>query len=382
MRIKLIFFLVLSMGTDSYSSEISYDNSRTASDKIQTSRNDVYPIDEDASHVPDVVLVKRRSSGLLKDGIGAWERTLQRVGTISCNPLFPAHGRGRTHLSKIFKVYLAPNSDVHQVCSVLSEDPTVEWVEPVYKREIFYNPNDPWIGLQWHINKVNARTAWDFRGAGEVLIGIVDTGVNLDHPDLAANIWTNPGETPNDGIDNDENGYIDDVHGWDFGEEDNDPSAEQNTQINEDIRWHGTSVAGVVSAVTDNGIGIAALAFNAGILPVKAMDEKGVLSVLFTAPAIEYAAYNGADIINCSLGGGASNAEREAVAYACSLNVLVVAAAGNDANDTPMYPASYPGVLSVAWTDRTDKKYYNSSYGYTIDLSAPGSDIYVTYGEK
>lgn len=382
MHSKFIFFLVFCIGIDFCLSEISSDKSRTVTNRIQTSRNEIYPINKDAPYAPDIILVKRRSSGLFKDAGQAWDRILQSVSAVSYDPMFPSHRDDGTRLSKVFSVHLIPGSDVHQACHLLLQNSSVEWAEPVYKREIFYDPNDPGIGFQWYLNQVNARAAWDLRGNGEVLIGIVDTGVNLDHPDLAANIWTNPGEIPNDGIDNDENGYVDDVYGWDFGNDDNDPSTEQNDQLADDTRWHGTGVAGVASAVTDNDVGIAAPAFNAGILPVKVMDEDGNLNIRFIPPAIVYAAENGADIINCSFGGtAASNAEREAVAHACSLNVLIVAGAGHYTNETPWYPASFPGVLSVAWTDRWDKKEYNSNYGYTVDLTAPGTSIYSTNGE-
>lgn len=329
--------------------------------------------------LPDVVVLKEVSPRMLKGAESSWQTRLRGDDIRSVDPMFPAHRGDGSRLSRIYKIKLAEGSDVYETALRMASDPSVEWAEPVYARQLHYDPDDPDLGKQWAIDKVEARAAWDlFRGDTTVVVGIVDTGVDYMHPDLAANIWTNPGEVPENGIDDDNNGFVDDIRGWDFGgnnfdEPDNDPE--------ETIAVHGTAVAGVVSAVTDNGIGIAAPAFNAKIMAVKtSIDADPDHLIWYGYQGIVYAADNGADIINCSWGGsGASNAEREVIAHACSLGVLVVASAGNENDDFPSYPASYVEVLSTAATDENDGKTYYSSFGYDVDVSAPGNNVYTTW---
>lgn len=339
-----------------------------------------FPVNRGVPVLPDVVVLKEVSPRILKGVEPSW-RTRFRGDVLSVDPMFPAHRGDGSRLSRIFKIQLAEGSDVYETAARMASDPSVEWAEPVYARQLHYDPDDPDLGKgkQWTIDKVEARAAWDlFRGDTKVVIGIIDTGVDLTHPDLAANIWTNPGEIPGNGIDDDDNGFVDDIRGWDFGgssfdEPDNDPS--------ETIPVHGTAVAGVASAVTDNGIGIAAPAFNAKIMAVKtSVDDDSDHRIWYGYQGIAYAADNGADIINCSWGGpGALDFEREVIAHACSLGVLVVSSAGNENNDFPSYPASYPGVLSVAATNENDWRVYYSSFGYEVDVSAPGINIYTTW---
>jgi subtilisin family serine protease len=284
-------------------------------------------------------------------------------------------------LNRVVMIKYNSNSDPFFVSSKLKGSPDVEWAEPKFVYEHSYVPNDPSYGSQWNLSKINAALAWDVtKGDTNVIIGIIDTGVDWDHPDLAANIWMNWDEVPNNGLDDDNNGFIDDIRGWDFGGLHGDPD---NNPM-EDRPDHGTHVAGISSAVTDNGTGIASIGFNSKIMAVKTTidDERGPNGpyIIFGFVGIIYAADNGAKVINCSWGGGGySIFGQDAIYYAISKGALVVCAAGNDNSSQPYYPSYYDGVLSVASTTSSDTKSGFSNYGTGVDVSAPGSSIYSTW---
>ncbi|MFO0836270.1 MAG: S8 family serine peptidase [Phycisphaerales bacterium] len=234
---------------------------------------------------------------------------------------------------------------------------------------------------------IDATDAWDKTvGSQDVLISIIDTGVQIDHPDLIGNIWTNPGEVAGNGIDDDGNGFIDDVHGWDFGDLDNNP---------DDVMGHGTAVAGVVGAVGNNGIGVTGVAWNVGLVPLKIADRYGSLVLSAIIGAHDYSTMlreRGDNLVasNNSYGGFGDtfykdaptgfDSERDAIQRFIDSGGVFVAAAGNAAfnNDNPDvtdYPASYnlPGLVAVAATDNQDNMASFSSYGpETVDLGAPG----------
>jgi subtilisin family serine protease len=269
--------------------------------------------------------------------------------------------------------------------ATLRADPAVVFAEEDQVITLAYQPNDPSYASSgswgqpyddlWGIKRIGSGTAWDrTRGAG-VVVAVVDTGADYQHPDLAANIWENPGEIPGNGIDDDGNGCVDDTRGWDFvGDsylnpvEDNDPM---------DDYGHGTHVAGTVAAVGDNGIGVVGVAWSARIMAIKAIDRSGAGADSILARAIVYAADNGADVINASWGGeGESAALKEAVDYAHSQGVVVVAAAGNNAKDCATFrPASYPSVITVSALTPCDSAAYFTNFGDKIDVAAPGQDI-------
>jgi subtilisin family serine protease len=206
-------------------------------------------------------------------------------------------------------------------------------------------------------------------GTMSITITIVDTGVDLGHPDLAAKLWTNPGEIPANGLDDDGNGKIDDVHGWHFFHGYNLEPAEN--AVVQDDNGHGTHVAGIAAAATNNGIGVAG---------VKVLDEYGSGWYSDVAAGIVYAADQGAKIINLSLGGSApSQTLCDAVAYVSqTTGALVVAAAGNT-GAAVSYPAACDHVLAVAATDQEDRRPYFSNFGPQVDLAAPGVEIYSTW---
>ncbi|MDZ7289833.1 MAG: S8 family serine peptidase [candidate division KSB1 bacterium] len=313
---------------------------------------------------------------------------LSGFGAVETEQLFPARSglfqknSRRIDLSTIYQIRFAQSIDIMKVLKLLRQQPEVIYAEPVYLREICYDPNDPLIGNQQYLNLIKAREAWELtRGDTSVVIAIVDTGVDWQHPDLAANIWRNHREIPNNGIDDDRNGFVDDIRGWDFGGENNKPDNDPR----EDTPQHGTLVAGIAAAVTDNNLGMAGVAFKCKIMPVKASRKEVTRSILFGFEGIVYAAENGADIINCSWGGGggASQFEQEVIDYATDLGALVVAAAGNNNSSGLFYPAAYRNVLTVANTTIEDRRYddvtYGSNYGYWIDVAAPGTNILGTW---
>lgn len=263
------------------------------------------------------------------------------------------------------------NSDMVAVAHQLSEEPEVEWAEPNWQRKLSAVPNDEHYDLQWHLTAIGAPTAWNAtNGAKHIVVAVIDTGVVWDHPDLAANIWSNLREIAGDGLDNDGNGFVDDVRGWDFGDGDADPR---------DELFHGTHVSGIVGAVGNNGIGIAGVAWNTRIMPIKIADAGAGLFDAAIIAGIHYAVDNGADILNMSFGGPQpSQAVREAVRYAAERDVLPIAAAGNDYGLLVSYPAVHPECVAVAALDENGAIAEYSNFGSFVDIAAPGSNILST----
>lgn len=236
---------------------------------------------------------------------------------------------------------------------------------------------DPLLGRLWSFEKVDAYAAWkNVIGSDEVVVANIDTGVDYNHEDLINNIWRNPGEVPNDGRDNDRNGFVDDVLGWDFVNNDNRPW---------DDNGHGTHTAGTTGATGGNGRGISGISQRVRLIPLKFLSRSGSGTTENAIRAINYAVDAGAHILSNSWGGeNYSLALEEAITEAGAQNILFVAAAGNDSTDNdsvPMYPASYrlPNVISVAASDSTDRLAEFSNYGVsTVDIAAPGDVIFST----
>ena len=251
----------------------------------------------------------------------------------------------------------------------LRSDPSLVFVEPNYLAHAAQTvPNDPHYTEQWDLPMIRAPEAWALTsGDDSIIIAVIDTGVDLDHPDLVGKLWINAGEIPDNYLDDDGNGYADDSHGWDFVNDD---------AVPQDDYWHGTHVAGIAAADTDNGQGVAGVSWGARIMPLKVLDASGDGSYADVASAIVYAADNGAMVLNLSLGGqDHSAALTEAVDYARERGCLLAAAAGNDSGAV-LYPAANDGVLAIAATTRRDKRWYGSNYGPEVDAAAPGDDIY------
>lgn len=273
--------------------------------------------------------------------------------------------------------------DPDYVSGKFSKKKGILWAEPWYLYEPVFEPNDPQLSNQYYLTNIRAREAWDIsKGEPDVIIAIIDTGVDWDHPDLAQNIYENSSEKNGlPGVDDDGNGYIDDLRGWDFGGLDGTPD---NNPM-EDRPDHGTHVAGCAAAVTNNGIGVASIGYNSSIMPVKTSRDDvrsntGSPLISYGYQGIIFAADNGADIINCSWGSfGFSLAGQEVINYAASKGALVVAAAGNNNSNSFFYPASFDKVLSVGGSTSTDQRWSSSNYGHKIDVIAPAQAIYNTW---
>jgi subtilisin family serine protease len=251
-------------------------------------------------------------------------------------------------------------------------------------------PNDSFYADQWQLSAGAVETphlpeAWDLaQGDTSVVIGIIDSGVDIGHPDLASQIFRNWGEIPGNGIDDDGNGFIDDVHGWDFGNEDNDPNPEAaiDSVSDFDFAIHGTHVAGIAAARTDNLEGISSAGWRCRLLPLKIMDSAGHLTGEKAAEAILYAADMGTEVINMSFAavpdtlGEIGAFFQELMNEAVSADVVPVAAAGNEGMDDLRFPAACDSVLSVASTNQYNTISWFTNYGYWVNINAPGEDIY------
>ncbi len=276
-------------------------------------------------------------------------------------------------------VLRVPVGQEEQVARRLAARSDVAYAIPIPKAHILEIPNDPGFTYQWALTQINAPAAWDVvTCSSRMVVAVVDTGIDLSHPDLASVVWTNPREIPNNGLDDDGNGEVDDVHGWHYYTDDSGVSLEDNNV--QDDNGHGTHVSGIIAAATNNNVGIAGLAWGATIMPVKVVDSTGNAYWDDVIKGIMYATDNGARIINLSLGGPDAFAPlEEALAYAREHGVLVVAAAGNDGSSTVLYPAAYPEAMAVAATDSSDQRASFSDYGPQISVAAPGVNIYSTY---
>jgi len=279
-----------------------------------------------------------------------------------------SRGEKLVDLSLIYEMAIPSNIPLEKAISMVYATGIMEYVEPVYIPQLLYQPNDPDTASQYYLTLIRAYQAWDIsKGDTNMVVGVTDTGTDLDHPDLAAGIKYNYAD-PINGTDDDNDGYIDNFMGWDVGSNDNDPSVDV---------VHGSFVSGLAGAVTDNGVGMSGPGFKVRYLPIK-ISNNGVLNAAYEG--IVYAADMGCQVINCSWGSFASSQfGQDIVDYATfNKNALVVAAAGNSNNDALFYPASYKNVLSVTGTNNTDTKWSNSSYGTAIDLCAPGEAVYST----
>lgn len=247
-------------------------------------------------------------------------------------------------------------------------------------------PNDPLFGDQWYLHTISAPSAWDVTtGSSEVIVAVLDTGLDLDHEDIAANLWTNSEEVAGNGIDDDKNGYIDDIHGWDFVGGDGDPSAGPMSSSSSEAIAHGTLIAGEIGAVGNNGLGVTGVAWKVKIMPVRMLNDQGSGTEYDAANAIRYAVKNGAKVINLSFAGNETHASlTSAVKDAYTNGVVVVAAMGNDGRDTdndPVYPAclrttSEDWVIGVTAVDEADRGASFTNYGaICADIAAPGTDI-------
>jgi len=271
----------------------------------------------------------------------------------------------------------------------LSSDGSVNYAELDYKQSVAQTiPDDALFNQLWGLHNtgqtggtpgvdIDAPEAWDHTtGSGDIVVAVIDTGFDYKHPDLVDNIWTNPGETPGDGIDNDGNGYIDDVHGINAIAGSGDPM---------DDNSHGTHTSGTIGAVGTNGIGVAGVCWNVKMMGLKFLGSDGSGYTSDAISCVEYANDKGANVMSNSWGGGAySQALRDAIEAAKNTGILFIAAAGNAGTDNdaiPFYPASYDNnnIIAVTATDHNDQLAGFSCYGLnSVDVAAPGVNILST----
>jgi subtilisin family serine protease len=254
------------------------------------------------------------------------------------------------------------------------------WPNYLVKKAV--TPNDTLYSLQWALPKIQAPQAWDIdKGSSSVIVAVIDTGVEYNHPDLAGNVWRNTAEVIGNGIDDDNNNYIDDYWGFDFSSATYNSATGKWSQDSDgpmDNDGHGTHVSGIISAVTNNNLGVAGLSWHSKIMAVKFIDgEYGTTANAIRS--IKYAIDNGAKILNCSWGGeGRDMLLVETLEYAKSSGAIIIGAAGNNSanlDNNPFYPASESSVMAVSATDQNDQLASFSNYGSVIEVSAPGVNI-------
>jgi subtilisin family serine protease len=293
-----------------------------------------------------------------------------------------------TLLDNIYLLRVPLQSNILSIIQDYARCPDVKYAEPNQLGILCGIPNDANFSNQWYLHNtgqmgtpdcdVDAPEAWAIEtGNPEVLIAIIDTGIDETHPDLAMKLWNNSDEIPNNGVDDDDNGYIDDVNGWDFYYNDSDPH---------DDYGHGTYCAGVAAASTNNSIGIAGTSWGCMIQPVRIINRYGEFYDTATALGIKYAADNDADVISMSFTFLNSSLLEDAVNYAYGKGVFLCAAAGNQNSSEEHFPAAYENVTAVGATTENDTRCspkewgagYGSNYGDWVDIAAPGNNIYST----
>lgn len=297
----------------------------------------------------------------------------------------PGTSLGRELNGGLFVMNLASDVSVAQAVAAYQADPRVQYAQPDYTLQIDNTPNDPSYPQQWALNNVgqsggatdadiNAPEAWDlYTGTKKVIVAVIDTGVNYNHPDLMPNMWVNTREIPGNNKDDDGDGYVDDYYGWDFYDGTNDPM---------DTNGHGTHVAGTIGAIGNNAFGVTGVAWNVTIMPLKFIGPNGG-STSDAIDAIKFACTHGATISNNSWGGGGfDQALYDTIKWARdAYDHIFVAAAGNNGANGAIYPAAYnlDNIISVAATDNRDNLASFSNYGADVDLAAPGVNILSTW---
>lgn len=360
--------------------------------------------------------------GLFRIGVPSVDKLFDDFRVTEVSPLSPYDVGKSTPMSRIYMVEVPQDVDDARFIEAMKADPHVVRIENDVLCRVMATPNDPSFGSQWALYQasrrdIHATEAWDVEtGSDTVIIAIIDTGVNYKHPDLVNNIWINSEEdidgdkivydsTDFNGVDNDANGYTDDVIGYDFftgGSLPVWPGEDGNVKDNNpnDFNGHGTHCAGIAAAVTHNGAGGAGIAGGWGkylgdggvqIMCLRAgytaNDGLGYVLTSAVVEAINYAARNGADVISYSAGSSNFTGMPQALNQAMDSGIVFCAAAGNENADNPDYFGLFDGILAVAATNRSDAKWSwgvgsGSNYGAWVEVSAPGNDIYSTYSDQ
>lgn len=336
--------------------------------------------DQTVRFVPHQVLIRTQvgvditnETGSATSNNPALADALDAVGAQLVTPVVPA-SRAGTLISRLYRVDLREAADVIDAVATLARVESVIFAQPNYLRSFFRLPDDISFAQQWGPQKIMCPEAWDlFTGTKDVVLAINDSGVEYTHSDLWANMWVNTDEIPGNGIDDDGNGYIDDVYGADTHDNDGDPT-------DADLVAHGTHVSGTVGAVANNdkvGQNVVGVMWECQLMAVRIggwfISTDGIVN------GLAYAADNGADVLNMSYGSSFPDPAHEAaIEEAAAAGVVLVAAAGNENTSSKAYPAAYDNVIAVAATDQDDRKASFSNYGDWVDISAPGVDILST----
>ena len=344
-----------------------------------------------------------KAGNAVQAAVPSVNRLFARYAVSDVEPLFPpanANAALRTSLGmdRIFVLHFPEGPEVTAMAEEFSLDPSVEYAEPDHAGTMAgigaadsLIPNDTYFYRQWALRNTGNTTdvgagkagadikaiyAWPIcTGDSNVIVGILDTGLKWDHPDIASRVWTNRGEIPGNGIDDDHNGYVDDVRGWNF--------AYGNNNVSDD-EGHGTNVAGIIGAKSNNNMGYAGIDWHCKIMPLKVLDSMGNGYYSSWASAFYYAANNGARVLNLSAGGASASSILEtAIAYAHGLGCFTAVAMMNYNDNVKYYPAAYDSiVVAVGATDIYDQRCSpffwggGSCYGDWIDVVAPGNTIY------
>ena len=344
-------------------------------------------------------LMKLDSGSSISFGVESLDRISDSIGLREVTHLLGQCGVGIKsdlddgNLNRWLKITISGEHELKQVIRILEDNPAVEYAQLNHIFRLDYVPNDPDVGQQWGLTKISAFEAWDIeQGAPEIIVGVIDTGIDYGHPDLGANIWVNPGEDLNqnnwadegdfNGIDDDGNGFVDDIYGWDFTDAPNYPDGGDYFERDNDPMdelGHGTGVAGIIAGVMDNEIGIAGVAPGCRVMNLRAFTVKGNGEEDDVASAMLYAIANGAQIINMSWGDTVvSRLMDDVVRFAYERGCIMVASAGNSATNAIHYPSGNSETISVGAVDEEDFLASFSNFGAAVDVVAPGVDIYTT----
>lgn len=291
-----------------------------------------------------------------------------------------------TVLDKTYRIIFTQQVLIDSLIYDLQNLPYIEYAEksPLYKTMHIPNDLQP---SQWSLLKINATSAWDYStGSTSVTVAIVDNAINIAHEDLTANVWTNPNETDGNIFDDDLNGYTNDMHGWDVADNDNNPNPPSGITASSFFN-HGTHCAGIASASTNNSKGVASIGYNVKIIAVKCSKNNAAddgASLPYAYDGVVYAIKAGADVISMSWGGNSGSfiTGSNIIAAAHNLDIVLVAASGNDNTASPFYPAAYDYVIGVGATNQSDTKAGFSNYGTAVDVMAPGVSIFSTIGNS
>jgi subtilisin family serine protease len=336
-----------------------------------------------APQVPGAVLVGLKEGATvniegrdLNIAYSGLSTTLANLGIRATEPVFlngaqaEASTEGAIDAGRVYRLHLGPDADIARIVQDLAAQPGIVYAEPDSLMHSSATPDDALYEGQWGLAQIDALAAWDIvTGTADVVIAEVGSGLDTSHPDLASQLWVNPGEIEGNGLDDDGNGYVDDLHGWNVLDDNADLS---------DNTGHSTMVAGIIVAAPNNEEGVVGVCWGCRLMVVKVTQPDGLARYADIAEGVAYAAQNGADVINISLRGQRDSPTLRSAIVAASRTAVVVSSAGNDGHDDPVYPAAYDTTLAVTGTNSDDAKPDAANHGTWVDVSAPGQDILTT----